>query len=346
MLFWLSHKDRTGLAEIGPVLLSTLARAGWLEKDLENVLSTRIPDVLRENQLMVIFQERRRQEEPDILAFDISGDLHIFELKRNEAEESNLLQVIRYGQIFGQYSYADLERLFRNRIRDPLADLASRHRDYFELPEKLTSDKFNHRQRFVVVTAGIDLKTLETIRYWNNYGLPIGSITYHVYQHGDMFFLDFSAYSPSSDDYIGLVSRDYVVNTNVAYMPTAYLEMLEGSKASAYHDRKTAVDGINKDDRVFLYHSGVGITAVGRTTGGVQVCAYNGDPDEEHYVPLRLDLKVDPVRDPGRCLRASEINDVLGTSHRFRQTVFRMDKEQADEVEKQFKQKNSTGPLP
>jgi hypothetical protein len=81
MLFWLSHKNRTGVAEIGPVLLSTLEKAGWLEKDLENVLSARIPDVLRENQLMVIFQERRRQEEPDILAFDISGALHIFELK-------------------------------------------------------------------------------------------------------------------------------------------------------------------------------------------------------------------------------------------------------------------------
>jgi hypothetical protein len=340
MLFWLSHKNRTGVAEIGPVLLSTLETAGWLEKDLENVLSARIPDVLRENQLMVIFQERRRQEEPDILAFDISGALHIFELKRNEGEESNLLQVIRYGQIFGQYSYADLERLFRNHIKDPAADLASRHKDYFELPEKLTADKFNQRQRFVVITAGIDLKTLDAIRYWNKHGLPLQSITYHVYQHGDMFFLDFNAYSPSLDDYIGLVSRDYVVNTNVAYMPTAYLEMLQGNKASAYYDRKTAVDSISKDDRVFLYHSGVGIAAVGGATGGVQISAYEGDPDEEHYIPLKLELKVDPVKQPEKCLSASEINEVLGTSHRFRQTVFRMVKEQADLVETQFKQKN------
>jgi hypothetical protein len=145
---------------------------------------------------------------------------------------------------------------------------------------------------------------------------------------------------PSSDDYIGLVSRDYVVNTNKAYIPTAYLEMLEGNKASAYGDRKTAVDSINKDDRVFLYHSGVGITAAGRATGGMQVCAYDGVPDEEHYIPLKLELKVDPVREPERCLSASEINEVLGTSHRFRQTVFKMDKEQADMVEMQFRQKN------
>jgi hypothetical protein len=341
MLFWLSNKNRTLVVDVGPVLLSTLERAGWLEKDLENVLSQRIPDVLSENQLMVIFQERRRQEEPDILALDVFGNLHIFELKRLEAEESNLLQVIRYGQIFGQYPYADLERLFRNHIKDSSAELANRHREYFELPEKLSADKFNQEQRFVVVTAGVDVKTLEAIQYWNNYGLPLKSITYHVYQHGDMFFLDFNAYSPTSDDYIGLVSRDYVVNTNVAYLPTAYRAMLEGNKASAYGDRKTAVDSINKDDRVFLYHSGVGIVAVGRATGGVQVCAYDGIPDEEHYVPLKLELKVDPVENPIKCLSASEINEVLGTSHRFRQTVFKMVKEQADMVEAEFKRKNS-----
>jgi hypothetical protein len=340
VLFWLSHKDRTGVAEIGPVVLSTLERAGWLEKDLENVLSRRIPDVLRESQLMVIFQERRRQEEPDILALDVSGDLYIFELKRSEGEESNLLQVIRYGQIFGQYPYSDLQRLFRNHVKDAHADLSGRHKDYFELAGELPSNKFNQRQQFVVVTAGIDVRTLEAIQYWKRYGLPLQSITYHVYQHGDAFFLDFNAYSPSPDDYVGLVSRDYVVNTNVAYMPTAYREMLGEGKASAYYDRKTAVDSINKDDRVFLYHSGVGIAAVGRATSGVRVCAYEEDADEEHYIPLKLDLKVDPVSEPGRCLSASEINQELGTSHRFRQTVFRMDKEQADVVENLFRQKS------
>lgn len=340
MLFWLSHKERTGTAEIGPVLLSTLEKAGWLEKDLENVLSARIPDVLRENQLMVIFQERRRQEEPDILALDISGELYIFELKRSEGEESNLLQVIRYGQIFGQYPYRDLERLFRNHIKDPGANLADRHKDYFELDGKLPDADFNQRQQFVVVTAGIDVKTLEAIQYWKRYGLPLQSITYHVYQLGDKFLLDFNAYSPTPDDYIGLVSRDYVVNTNVAYMPTAYLQMLEGNKASAYYERKTAVDGINKDDRVFLYHSGVGIAGIGRATNGFQVCAYGEDVDEEHYVPLKLDIKADPVKTPERCVSASELNEELGTSHRFRQTVFRIDKEQADLVEKLLRQKN------
>jgi hypothetical protein len=340
MLFWISHKHRTRVAEIGPVLLSTLEKAGWLEKDLENVLSERIPDVLSENQLMVIFQERKRQEEPDILALDVSGKLHIFELKRSEAQESNLLQVIRYGQIFGKYPYADLERLFRNHIKDSQADLASRHKDYFELPEKLSGDKFNQFQQFVVITAGIDVKTLGAIQYWKNYGLPLQSITYHVYQLGDKFLLDFNAYSPSSDDYIGLVSRDYVVNTNVAYIPTAYQQMLGENKASAYGDRKTAVDSINKDDRVFLYHSGVGIIAVGRATGGVQICAYDGVPDEEHFIPLKLELKVDPVMEPGKSLSASQINQELGTSHRFRQTVFKIDKEQADMVEKRFRQKN------
>ena len=46
-----------------PVSLSDLSRAGWKEKDLENVLADRIDYLIRGDQLMVIFQERQFQED-------------------------------------------------------------------------------------------------------------------------------------------------------------------------------------------------------------------------------------------------------------------------------------------
>ena len=60
----------------------TLADIGWKEKDLENLISHNIQDFISSNDLMTIFNERVRQEEPDILALDSAGDLYIFELKR------------------------------------------------------------------------------------------------------------------------------------------------------------------------------------------------------------------------------------------------------------------------
>ena len=52
-----------------------------------------------------LVSERTRQEEPDILAIDSNGDLYIFELKRWEGKQENLLQVLRYGQLFGNSTY-------------------------------------------------------------------------------------------------------------------------------------------------------------------------------------------------------------------------------------------------
>ena len=51
--------------------------------------------------LMTIFQERKWQEEPDIIAMNGQGDLYIFELKRIQSNEDNILQLLRYAQNMG-----------------------------------------------------------------------------------------------------------------------------------------------------------------------------------------------------------------------------------------------------
>lgn len=63
---------------------------------------------------MPIFKERKFQEEPDIMALDTNGNLYIFELKRWQAKEENLLQVLRYGQLFGNSSYEDLNNMYKS----------------------------------------------------------------------------------------------------------------------------------------------------------------------------------------------------------------------------------------
>jgi hypothetical protein len=325
------------------VSLAKLEDAKWSEKDLENLLIVRLNDIIREDQLMVIFQERKGQEEPDILALDKDGTLFIFELKRWQTEKDNLLQVIRYGQIFGRQTYEELENCFRKYSKDSDAYLSASHKEYFDLDEKLSPSDFNKLQRFIVVAAGIDRDTLDALTYWQEKGLLIDALVYHVYKVGvDRFFLHFPKYSPTGEDYLTVLSHDWVVNTNATYMPVAFQEMLEEKKASAFGDRKYAVDRIQKNDRVFLYHTGVGIIACGRARDKCRSNDYRADKEEEHYISLNLEYSANPKIEQSLCLPAYEINRKLGSSHRFRQTAFSISKEMGDEIERLLKARRNS----
>lgn len=300
------------------IKVSSLADAGWDEKDLENLLAENITTLIREEYLMVISQERPMQEEPDILALDKEGTLYIFELKRTQSEPAHLLQVMRYGQRFGVYDYDKLNNKFLSFEKSDGKTLQEAHKEYFNLEERLPKKEFNRKQKFVVVTNGIDVDTLRSIKYWEGKGLPIEPLIYRIYKVEKTFLVDFNPYSGQEDEFEIIETRNHIVNTNVAAQPEVYLDMLNENKASAYYRRKHAVDSIKKKDRVFLYHTGVGICAVGRVTSDEVKEARDG---EERYVTCIFSGKVDPVRYPDKTLKAGEINEKLGTNWSFRGTI-------------------------
>ena len=340
MLFYLDKADKSALAEIRPMTLQDL---GWVEKDLENLVAKHIDRIVREDQLLVIHQERRYQEEPDILALDEEANLHIFELKRWRSSPENLLQVLRYGQIFGQYDYAALDHLFQSyimRVGGARKDLAIAHKEYFELAERLSRSAFNQRQRFIVVTDGLDRQTREAIDYWSKHGLPLTALAYQVYStsNGDLLF-EVRPYGPEGDTFAELSEGLVVVNTNSTYMSDAWKDMFEHQKASAYYDRKTAVCGIPKGSPIALYHTGVGIVAFGKTTDTFRRAPYGDDPDEEYYVPCEFEIMVDPLNEPEKAVTAREVNDFLAASHRFRLTTYTLAAEAVDFVRDNLRKK-------
>ncbi len=339
MIYGLSRDKEEG-PSFRSISLSSLEDAGWTEKHLEDALAERIDLVVREDQLLVLAQERPRQEEADILALDEKGTLYIFELKRWQSDQSNLLQVMRYGQMFGQYSYQRLQDRFRKYVKDSSADLAAYHQRHFELEEPLARGQFNTDQEFVVVTAGIDLDTLAAIRYWRRKGLRITALTYHVYEDQRRFYVEFHSFAPEPDEGVGLLSNHFIVNTDITYQPEGYKAMLAESKASAYHNRKNAVDKIEKGDRVFLYHNRVGVVAVGRALGKARECDWQGDEGAEHYVRLQFKLKADPILEPEKCVSAAEINEAMHSGHCFRQTAFSITGEMGDKIEELLRAKH------
>lgn len=327
MLFYLDPNDRTSLK---PLPGTTLARHGWTEKELEVLVAQHIDHVVRESQLLVVHQERRYQEEPDIMALDREGRLHLFELKRWGSDAENLLQVLRYGQRFGQHDYDALDNIFRRYAGregqdGAVADLARAHQSYFDLPDPLPRARFNHDQVFVVMVNGLDRATREALAYWGSKGLPIRPLVYRVYstRGGDLLFeIEPYGTEPDTTDLDDAAAGLAVVNTNVTYMADAWRDMLDGSKVAAYYGRKTAVDRLAIGDPVALFHRGVGVIALGRATTTFRRGSVGSDVDEEHYVLVDFEFKVNPTEEPHRAVTAREINEHLQASHRFRQTVY------------------------
>jgi len=342
MLYRLEGTKKT-TCDLKQAKLASLEEADWLELNLEQVLASRIQTVFSDDQLMVLAQERCLQEEADILALDVEGNLHIFELKKSEGRAENLLQVLRYGQKFGQMGFEELASIWNSYERKSSGVLAEAHQEAFELPRQFEPHKFNQKQTFIVVVAGVDQETLAAIDYWRGQGLPIRAITYHVYEIGDSYFLEFHGYSPSGDQYAALNTSCFVVNTDYSHDKEAYRRMLDG-RVSAFWGRKTAVDGITRGSRVFLYHSRVGVIACGRAKTSVKTCEYQDGPDAEHYVEVDWTHAMSPDKNPSQqqhlAVAAWEINRHFNSGQRFRLTCFTIKDEVANFIEKRLKEKH------
>lgn len=320
-----------------------LVDSGLHEKDIENLISKRIEQLVRTDQLMVIMQERSRQEEPDILALDESGTLFIFELKRWEGRSENILQVLRYGQKFGRYEYDRLNWYYQSyrRHRHQDVTLSEAHRDYFGLSESIEEHTFNKSQQFVVVTNGLDYDTWDAIAYWKTKGLNISPVIYRLFRLSNELHIDFDPYGPIPDAPKDPEGGLYVINTNLTYDPDAYKEMVSGRKGSAYYGRKYAVQNVQASNSVCLYHVGVGVIGIGKAKTDYLSKDIGSDVEAEYYVPIDFEYLVDITQDnwTESAVHAWEINDHFGTSYRFRQTVFQLPFEFAAFIKAKFKEK-------
>lgn len=311
----------------------TLAEIGWKEKDLENLISVNIQDFISSNDLMPIFTERARQEEPDILALDKNGDLYIFELKRWSGKQENLLQVLRYGQLFGKSTYEELNSLYQKYQRNPKANLANDHFIYFgkSNSECLSEDSFNRKQHFLIVTNGVDQETIESIIYWKNNGLNIDAIVYWVFEIANDYYIEFNMYS-QTEDFLEYENNCYILNTNMKSNPRYTEEMLSERKAAAYYPGwREKIQKFQKGDIVFLYKNGEGIIAYGYADGVLNKCPCDGFDDYEYNMHLdRFVVLKNPVS-------ASQIKNITGYGLNFRQTLFSISEESAKRIIKSSK---------
>jgi len=116
----------------------------------------------------------------------------------------------------------------------------------------------------------------------------------------------------------------FILNTNRKNDSYDETDMLKNKKAAAYFDPwKYKIMRMQKGDVVYLYASGEGIIARGKSKGVLYKADYQGDincKDEEYYVELD-DFAT--IKNP---LSAAEIKNIAGIDYVFMQTCFSVDK--------------------
>ncbi|MDR4477250.1 MAG: hypothetical protein R3B11_14770 [Nitrospira sp.] len=295
------------------------------ERGLQDVLFRSLDRLLPDEELLIVAQSRHWQEEPDLLALDERGRLYIFEIKVWESRSENLLQALRYGQLFGTYDYGELDQLFR-KFDETGRSLADAHRAAFD--STLAEKEFNRRQVFVILTNGLDFHTRQAVQYWRSSRLDVRPWVYRAYADRDgSFLLEIARFAVQDSPYEDVTAGFYILNTNYNNDPTDHEDMLQNRKAAAYFSPwKYKIERLSKGDTVFLYQSGVGIVAMGRASQKLEKTAYHGDPkhkDEEYFRTLERFQRIDPP------IPAAKIKEVTGTNHRFLGTMFSLDAEGA-----------------
>lgn len=239
---------------------------GKKEKDLENLLADNLSELyIEDGQLMTIFQERARQEEPDLCALDRNGNLVIFELKRSEVKGDTTIQVMRYAQTWGQKTYYDLDTAYKKyckKNKEKITDLADAHKEAFALSERLDESLFNRFQKMIIVGSSSDRELISAIDYWKSRKLDIDFIPYRIYEIGKKYFLEF--FSKPYDVHINPKDRKGIIfDTNYTYDSEAIWDMMKNHKISAYGAIAGLVNSFNNGDYVFYYHKGYGIVGAG-----------------------------------------------------------------------------------
>jgi len=319
MLFTLDTQS----CELSRVTRGQLSDIGWSEEKFQKLLFDHLESVLGDEDLVPLSRSRRWQEEPDIMAMDRNGHLYIFELKRWEAKEENLLQVLRYGQIYGQYSYEQLDEMFRRFYSDG-SRLLGFLNNRFQLVPPLTESQVNSHQHFVVMTNGLDFRTRRAIQYWKHKNVDVRSWLYRIYKLSEgQVLVEFEKFRLQEDPDEDIEQGYYILNTNFSNSRKCDQDMLDHQKAAAYMDPwKYKIEKLKKGNRVFLYRSGEGLVAIGVASGILEKGPY---PGKREHSENQFSMRLSPFMKLKRPMSASEIKEITETNHRFMSVMFGID---------------------
>ena len=307
-----AHRELNKVENVNP------SEIGLTENHIVELYANHLNSTASNDELMLIGKSGPLQEEADLFALDRDGVLYIFEFKRHKRESNNVLQLLRYGQIFGQYLYDDLEELINSLGYIQADSLQSAHRQYFNLPQELDKSRFNHEQALVLITNSADVDAVSALEHWSNQGIKITCLPYRVYSINKQPYIQFDV-----RDARGYLMQDaetniFIVNTCVRNMPDGWAYMIHNSRAAAWGDRAIGINRIKINSVVYLYYSGVGVIAKGRSISHPR----HVDEREECFIDLELEWSHEQEEWTDFAVPPWEINHDADAGSRFLPAVF------------------------
>lgn len=289
------------------------------EKDLENLLAENLNDLYMEDaQLMPIFQERQRQEEPDLLAVDKNGNLVVFELKRGEVKGDTTIQVMRYTQNYGQKSYFELNKIYKKYNLTGL-ELKNAHKEAFGLDKALDESEFNKKQKMVIVGNSLDISLINAVEYWKNKKLDIDFLPYRFYKINKEIYFEF--FAKPYDYHLNVLDKKGIIfDTCRSYYENAVWDMFKDKKISAYNSASKFIKSFNKGDYVFYYHKGWGIIGAGIIKSS-QPKEISSNKGRELYHTVELLTPVIANENEIKYILPSEICELLGKNFYWASTT-------------------------
>lgn len=315
MLFKVSSSDGD-LNSLEPMPFRSVSHFDKLEKDLEILIAENLLDVLfGESPLLPIFQERKLQAEADIYALNRNGDLVIFELKRGAASSDAVIQLMRYAQDCGNWSYKKIERKFRqySNSEDSLAEI---HKNEFNLDRPLKPLEFNRDQHLIIIGNASNSELIHSVDYWKEKGISIQFVPYRLYQISDDIYFELFAH-PYDKHHNPAKIKGVIFDTNKSYGDHYVWHMFENKRVSAFGDIKGVIGYLSPKDFVFYSHKGLGIIAAAKVQGPVK-----SEGDNENYRDVEFLTPV-PEQEDGikNYISFSEVSSLLDQSFFWARTI-------------------------
>ena len=309
-------------AKKAPTLLkdSSLSEQGWREKKLEGYLFHHLAELVSTAELMVIGQSKPG-EKADLVALDHEAELWLFELKRVGGKAENLLQVMRYSQIFSSYEIGDLDALYRENHKGSTKSLAMEFCEYFGYDSSRASEwgeKLGKHHHLVIVTDGTDDEALTSVAHWQRHGLDIQAWPYRIYKGtGDSFHLDLPELFIRGKRISRIVAPVFFVNTSRGNEDAPSLIeklMLKHECAvTACEPWIYKIYNIAAGAKVMLYANRRGVIATGVATHARWIeTPPEWDGEKVHFLKLREFRR---LKSP--FIRYQEICRIAGKKYRF-----------------------------
>lgn len=122
------------------------------ESVLENWLESNSDEILEDGKFLIIGRQVTTNLGSiiDLLGIDREGNTVVVELKRDRTPRDTLAQALEYASFVEELDTDQLEEILQRYVSDEALNLASYHRNYFELASD-EAVSFNKEQRIVLV---------------------------------------------------------------------------------------------------------------------------------------------------------------------------------------------------